>query len=428
MLSSAAPALVEREDIFRIEVADLAWDIGAMVYEPANGAGQGLALPDGRNLGVFMLHGGSGDYRAVEPFARLIAGRLGVRVVSMTYPGRLYLDDPSRDWPGETIRDDGTVRTPCWLGGETITPDQYTVEADTSMRARYGTRTVARALPGSVFEARMAAWPLAFERGMIEACRRHLAEHAIIVHGHSTGGPFVAMLSQRVSNIVGIGAIENSPFGSIQERARLYTGNAERRAAGKPDRTLEEARWTLPFNELSIRTWREEARYAGPEAAAREGVGALLRLPELMEEVLETWERVRNQANFKCEYLVTRNIQESLAAAARHTAGRLGLGAEETADMVDHYLGFTGPLGGTSTPVPPTLFGITSASRDHPESVYHDVILPAFAAMSPPPRTALTVYEAGVHEYTKPEPGLPQGVAPAVLATWRDAVEHGFFS
>ena len=89
----------------------------------------------------------------------------------MTFPGRLYLDDPSRDWPGDTIHADGTVRTPIWLKGEHITPDQYEVVRDTSMRMRYGTRTVARAKPGTIFYDRMAAWPVAFEDGMKDAMR-----------------------------------------------------------------------------------------------------------------------------------------------------------------------------------------------------------------------------------------------------------------
>jgi hypothetical protein len=47
--------------------------------------------------------------------------------------------------------------------------------------------------------------------------------------------------------------------------------------------------------------------------------------------------------------------------------------------------------------------------------------------MHPRPATALTVYGAGMHEYTKAEPDLPMGVAPAVLADWERAVESGFF-
>src|SRR5262249_23963874 len=84
--------------------------------------------------------------------------------------------DTSRDWPGDTIHADGTVRTPLWKQGEAITPDQYDVVKDPSMRNRYGTRTLARAKPDTNFYYRMAAWPAAFEEGMIEANRRHFSE------------------------------------------------------------------------------------------------------------------------------------------------------------------------------------------------------------------------------------------------------------
>jgi hypothetical protein len=48
--------------------------------------------------------------------------------------------------------------------------------------------------------------------------------------------------------------------------------------------------------------------------------------------------------------------------------------------------------------------------------------------MSPTPRTALTQFGAGVHEYTKPEPGLPFGVAPSVVKGWQAAIDNGFFA
>ena len=73
------------------------------------------------------------------------------------------------------INPDGTVRTPIWKRGERITPDQYEVVKDVSMRMRYGTRTVARAKPGTTFYFRMAAWPVAFEEALKDANRRHLA-------------------------------------------------------------------------------------------------------------------------------------------------------------------------------------------------------------------------------------------------------------
>src|SRR5215469_18892572 len=122
--------LAQREDIFRINALGLDWDMGAMVYEPAEVA-RGA---DGKRIGIFLLHGGSGDYKSMEPMARLFAAKFGCKAVAMTLPGRLYLDDLSRDWPGDTVTPDGTVRTPIWLEGEHIGPDQYEVLRDASMR------------------------------------------------------------------------------------------------------------------------------------------------------------------------------------------------------------------------------------------------------------------------------------------------------
>ena len=428
LLGAADIPHTESEDVFRITSLGLDWDLGVMVYQPTEEQ-QAPTLPDGRKLGVFLLHGGSQDFRSMGPFARLIVSKLGYKVVSMTFPGRLYLGADDRIWPGDTIRPDGTVRTPIWLRGESISADEYELIEDRSMRSRYGTRVLAKAKPGTPFHARMAGWPAAFEDGMKEALRCHLGDdYSVLVHGHSTGGPFVSMLSQRVANIIGVVAIENSPFGYIQEQSRLFTGNLERETAGLSPRTLEQSRRVDPFDELSIRTWREEARYLGPQAAAAEGTAALMRLPELMEEVLEAWDEAKMQASFKCEYPITRNIVSALEAAAFATSERLGLDEAGTARMVERYVGMTRELRGADIkPVPPTLFGITLASRDHPESVYREVILPAYEAMSPPPRTALTQFGAGVHEYTRPEPDLPLGVAPSVVTGWRDAIVNGFF-
>ena len=66
---------------------------------------------------------------------------------------------------GDTIAADGSVRLPIWKKGEKITPEQFDVVRDDSMRMRYGVRTVARARPGTLFWDRMAGWPYAFEQG-----------------------------------------------------------------------------------------------------------------------------------------------------------------------------------------------------------------------------------------------------------------------
>jgi hypothetical protein len=226
ILAGASFELKKAEEIFRIEALGLEWDIGVMVTEPAD-LGRIAVGADGRRIGVFLLHGGEGDFRAMQPMAELYAGRFGYKAVSMTFPGRLYLDDLNRDWPGDTVHPDGTVRTPIWKRGEYVTRDQFDLVRDTGRRLRYGTRLFARARPGTLFYERMAAWPLAFEEGMKEAMRRHFpaADYSIYVSGHSTGGPFVFMISQRVPNIVGVLAAENSTFGSIDSRKHDWSGS-----------------------------------------------------------------------------------------------------------------------------------------------------------------------------------------------------------
>ena len=258
----------ETEHIFRIKALELDWDIGVMIYEPNNPEDIPTGA-DGKKVSMFVLAGGSGDYRAMEQLTRLITRKFGYRIATMTYPGRLYLPDPSRNWPGDTIKSDGTVRTPIWHRDEEVPPEEYELIIDESLRSRYGRRMVARAKPGSRFYDRMAAWPLAFENAMKTVCRDHLPENefSIYVHGHSTGGPFVHLLTQRVKNIRGVVGIENSPFGYMFQKMVGYE-------------------WKGPFNDLLIRTWRDIARYRGAEVRSEEGEKGLMRLPWIIEDVM----------------------------------------------------------------------------------------------------------------------------------------------
>lgn len=416
------------EDIFRINVLGLDWDMGLMSYAPVDGARNPVGA-DGKKIGIFMLHGGSGDCKSMDTFARIFSERFGCKVVAMTFPGRHYFDDPSRDWPGDTMNADGTVRTPIWLRGERITADQYDVVTDPSMRLRYGNRVIARAKPGTTFYSRMAAWPMAFEEGMKDAMRRHLpaAEYSIYVTGHSTGGPHVFMMCQRVPNIAGVIAVENSPFGFIQEKQHDWSG-----ALGKVegyDRVKKTPSTRHdPFNELYIRSWRDLARYRGPEALGQEGPAVLMRLPSLMEEILEAWEVARKRAQFKAEYIITHNIQASLEAAARATAERLQLSQKDAEVLVRHFKGYPHPLTGPGAkPVPPVLFCISKNSRDHSLEVYKEVVLPAFASIDPAPKVRVVHWGAGVHNYQKAEDDLPKGIAPSVAALYVEAIEAGYF-
>jgi hypothetical protein len=422
--------IVEREDVFRIRTLGLDWDIGVYVTEPADQS-RAARGPDGKKIGFLLLHGGDGDFKSCSTLARLIAGKFGSRAVSMTFPGRLYLNDPARDWPSDTIRADGSVRTPIWLAGETIERDEYDVIIDeTPMnRLRYGRRTLARAKPGTTFWHRMAAWPAAFEDGMIEACRRHFPEDefSIFTHGHSTGGAFSAYIVQRVPNIAGQTEIETAPLGYINEVKHDWSG-----ALGKIcdyDRVkIEAARRTDPFNELYIRTWRDLARYFGPEALGKEGPTALMRLPWLMEEVLDAWGKDRARPSFKAEYTITHNIVASLDAAARAVAERMGMDDAQTHALAQRFRGYchydTRP---GAKPVTPILYVNSGYSRDNSPEAFSEIILPMLAQLNPAPRVRVTQLQAGTHIYYRPEPDLPLGLAPTAAKLWHDAIHGGFF-
>ena len=85
---------------------------------------------------MLMTHGGASDWRSIEPYALVLARKRGFKVVNMTFPGRLYLPDPSRDWPGDTRLADGGLRTPIWKRGEEIGRDQYDIVRESSLPPR----------------------------------------------------------------------------------------------------------------------------------------------------------------------------------------------------------------------------------------------------------------------------------------------------
>lgn len=420
----------EREDLFQIDCLGLEWDIGVFITEPTDEK-RVMRGPDGRKTGFFLLHGGDGDFKSLSVLARQLAGKLGAKVLSMTFPGRLYLPDPSRDWPGDTIHADGTIRTPIWRAGEIIGSDQYEVIQDRSKmnRLRYGTRTLARAKPGTMFWHRMAAWPAAFEEAMIVACERHfpVTEFAVHAHGHSTGGAFSAKLPQLVENVVGQTELETAPIGYINEVKHDWSGALGK--IGDYERVVTSPhRRTDAFNELYIRTWRDLARYAGPEALGQEGPAALMRLPWLMEEVLDSWEEDRIRPNFKAEYPITHNIVASLEAAAHAVSDRLQLGGNERQKMIAKFLSFghyDTSVG--ARPVQPIFYINSANSRDNSPEAFNGIILPMLAQLKPAPRVKATQLGAGTHIYYKPMQDLPFGLTRAAAFLWRQAINDGFF-
>jgi hypothetical protein len=276
----------------------------------------------------------------------------------------------------------------------------------------------------------MAGWPVALEEGMKEACRRHLpvGEYSIYVNGHSTGGPLVHIMLQRIANVAGMADAEGSPFGYINEQKHAWSGSMGKigDTGGKVAKKVESRK--DPFDELYIRSWRDTARYRGPEALGKEGPKALMRLPMLIEEVFEEWDKEKWSPRFKAEYMITHNIVGSLTEAARVSATRLNLSPADTEGLVKRYIGYTRELSGPGIkPVPPILFNIAKDSRDHSPEVYKEVILPMYATMNPAPRVCVIQYGAGIHGYMSEEKDLPVGIAPAMTKTWYDAIMSGYF-
>jgi len=402
-------AYAESEDIFRIRSNGLDWDIGNVVYAPSDPAKIAVG-PDGKKLGILMTHGGASDWRSIERLARTFCGKRGFKVCSFTYPGRFYFDNPAHDWPGDTFHADGTVRTPIWLRGEAITPDQYDVHTDRSHREIYGSRSYAVARPGSLFHLRMAAWPKAILDAMKDICRRHFPpdEWSIYVHGHSTGGPFVHAAMQRIDNVKGLIGIENSSFGSFFNK---MTGHD----------------WPTPFNHVLVRTWRELARYKGAELAMQEGEKPLYRLAQVMEEVFEYWDEVKRFPQFKAENWYHNRTPSCLIEAAQVAARHQNLDKDATEALVKEYLDYGVPLTGPGVkPIPPLLHGINKFSRDHQPDKYA-MIAAEYAKLSPAPKFRVVQFGTGIHSYWRTEEGLPLGVCPVVVKIWHDAIRNGFY-
>lgn len=394
-----------REDLFRIHALAMAWDIGTVVYEPED-IGTVPEGPDGKKVGVFLLHGGVSDFKSVERIARTLASKFGIKVATMTFPGRFYLLDSSRDWPGDVQYDDGSARTPLWSKECRITPDQYTIVEDTSKRAEYGTLTSLSAKEGSEFYYRMAAWPVAFEDAIKETAARQFPanEYSIYIHGHSTGGPFAMMASQRVPNIAGLLGYGSSPFGWMYP---LVSGDD----------------WEFPFHQLRLRTWRDTARYMY-EGMKDRSIG----LPMLIELTFERWESAKKRPNFKAEDFIHKNSTKALEAAARVSAERLKLSSQQSDALVRQYLSYTREISGPHAKPVPNFLSIHGISDDTVTLQRCQRALPLFAQLKPAPIVHPVSLGAGVHSWNWTDDKLPQGIVPAVAKLWYDAIMNGFFS
>jgi pimeloyl-ACP methyl ester carboxylesterase len=396
--------ITTREDIFRIRALEMDWDIGAMVYQPQDSRKIPLG-PDGNKVGIFLLHGGVSDFKSVERIAQMLAKKYGIKVASMTFPGRFYFLDPSRDWPDDVETDDGVARTPLWTKETRITQDQYAMVWDTSKRDHYGTLISLAVKEGTEFFYRMAAWPAAFEEAMKETARRQFpdSEFSIYIHGHSTGGSFAMMASQRVPNVAGLVGYGSSPFGWMYP---LVSGDD----------------WEFPFNQLRLRTWRDTARYMY-EGMKDKGIG----LPMLIELTFERWETAKKRPNFKAEDFIHKNSTKALKAAARVSATRLKLNNRESDELVQRFLGYTRELSGPGVKPVPNFLSIHGINDDTVTLKRCERSLPLFAKLDPAPKVRSISLGAGVHSWGWTDEKLPYGIVPPVAKLWHDAIMNGFF-
>ena len=394
-----------REDLFRIRELDMNWDIGVAIYEPRQ-PNKTPTGADGKKAGVFLLHGGVSDFKSVERIAKTLASKYAIKVAAMTFPGRFYFSDPSRDWPGDIEYDDGSARTPLWSKDTRITKDQYTIVQDASKRREYGTLVSLSAKEGTEFYYRMAAWPVAFEEAVKETARRQFpdGEFSIYMHGHSTGGPFAMMASQRVPNIAGLLGYGSSPFGWMYP---IVTGDD----------------WEFPFNQLRLRTWRDTARYMY-EGMKDKGLG----LPMLIELTFERWATAKKRPNFKAEDFIHKNSTKALEAAARVSADRLQLSNQESDALVQRYLGYTRELSGPGVKPVPNFLSIHGINDDTVTLKRCERSLPLFAELKPAPKIRSVSLGAGVHSWGWTDEKLPLGIVPPVAKLWHDAIMNEFFT
>jgi hypothetical protein len=98
-------AIKSTEDIFRINVLGLDWDLGMVVHQPAD-ASKIPTGADGKKIGFFLLHGGSSDFKGIERHSKLLASKYGCRVIAGTF--RAIFSPIRAHW--RTIRSMPTAR------------------------------------------------------------------------------------------------------------------------------------------------------------------------------------------------------------------------------------------------------------------------------------------------------------------------------
>ena len=105
---------------------------------------------------------------------------------------------------------------------------------------------------------------------------------------------------QRIGNVRGLIGMETSSFGIIKKKLDPPGAGGEQ----------------FPFNYLTVKTWRDTARYM----VSGSGDMAKRHLPLLMEQVSGDWEMRTDDPGFKSEQFIQFAGDEALTAAANVVA------------------------------------------------------------------------------------------------------------
>ena len=325
----------QTEDIFRINVLGMDWDLGMVVYEPEDPKKIPVGA-DGKKAGFFLLHGGSGDFKGIE---EPMPSCWPASSASKWSPGPFRADSTFdvRAAIGRAIPSTRTARSGRRSGSKA---------SDHAGPVRGGERHLdAQPLRHAHGRARQAGYELllshgglaaAFEEGMIEAMRRHFPEARIFrlcVRATPPAGRLSACCASGCRTWRASSPPRTRRLAHWKQQRRIWGGamgkiEGYEQVATKPARAPIRSTSSISAPGATLRATK------GPEALGQEGPTALMRLPAIMEDILEHAGKAKARPQFKAEYIITHAITGSLAEGARVTAARLKMNQDETEALV----------------------------------------------------------------------------------------------
>jgi hypothetical protein len=113
------------EDLFRLSALGLDWDIGVRVYEPQPRTTIRARRRRKAVRHLFCCMAAPGDFKSNGKVRAPLRGEVRLQGRHHDVPGEALSRRSEPRLARDTIRPDGTVRTPIWHHGEYVTPDQY---------------------------------------------------------------------------------------------------------------------------------------------------------------------------------------------------------------------------------------------------------------------------------------------------------------